>query len=163
MAGGQAYGVMKESADSLGRQYVSYINDGKAEIAAENYGPASEDPPPQSTKNSDRKAPRINPKHTIRKKWEALRKRLDAMLHAVHGSDHKQPIEDILRLIFDASLIDPLMENPGETYMSTINSDLTELQRVSSFLRFLTYLGIFFDNSFYSAHSTCQNVGGHLA
>ena len=154
---------MKESADSLGRQYVSYINDGKAEIAAENYGPASEDPPPQSTKNSDRKAPRINPKHTIRKKWEALRKRLDAMLHAVHGSDHKQPIEDILRLIFDASLIDPLMENPGETYMSTINSDLTELQRVSSFLRFLTYLGIFFDNSFYSAHSTCQNVGGHLA
>lgn len=126
---GQAYGVMREPPEGC-RRYVSYITDSRAEAAAAAAEGSGDEQTPQSTKNSDRKAARANTKQVIRKRWESFRKQLDAMLQQVHGSDSKCAMADILRLIFEASLLEPMVENPGETFMSTINSDLTELQRV---------------------------------
>lgn len=130
---GQAYGVMKEPTDVLSRQYMSYINDGKAEAAADTSG-TYEEPTPISTKQSDRKAARGNTKQVLKKKWENFRKDLDGVLYQVHASDHKPQLTDILSIIFQASQLEPIVENPGETFMSTVNGDLTELQRVSHFI-----------------------------
>lgn len=122
-----AYGTMKEIPDGLSRRYISCFMESRAELAEV---PGNEQAPP-STKNSDRKTPRANTKQVIRKRWESFRKQMDAMLEQVHGSDQKCHVADILRLIFEASQLEPLVENPGENFMSMVNSDLTELQRVS--------------------------------
>jgi hypothetical protein len=131
-APGPAYGVMKESTTGWNRRYVSYINDGKAELAAEAAVASGEEEDPALTSlGGGKKAARGTGKQAVRKKWEAFRKELDALLDAVHGSDHKPLLGDVLTVLSRAALLEPLAESPGESFMATANSDLTELQKVS--------------------------------
>lgn len=125
------------TSEEIGRNYVSAIcmtrTDGSAEGAsAEPDHPDSEEAPGAIHDKDTLRRPRGVGKQILRKRWTALRERISTVLDAVHGAskDKRAPMEDVLSVLQEAAEIEPLVENPGETFMSSIFADLLELFQV---------------------------------
>jgi hypothetical protein len=123
------------------KSYVSYLSDNKfaslddaaasavdscSQGAAGSYGA---DVAEQSAgRGGDKK--RTNGKQLVRKKWIAIRDDVDALLRALDSGDEKPSVVEVSRVLHEASSAESLVENPGETFVSSLNSDMNELAQV---------------------------------
>lgn len=116
------------------KSYVSFLSDNKfasmddvtlAATAGLIQSIESTDVSENSRREGDKK--RINNKALIRKKWNSIRDDLDQCLNMIHSGDTKPTAEGVIEILHAASNIEPLVETPGETFVSTMNSDLTEM------------------------------------
>ncbi len=130
---GALYGNMVLSSDTTKKKYCSTVSEFKLLECGVPY--EDEDPEDvmlseeDANKSLQRSNPRANSKQIIRKKWIAFREDLDNILNEVH-TGNKVSVSKILSIIRAGSLIEPLIENPGESFVSSINNDLVGLRKV---------------------------------
>jgi hypothetical protein len=128
------------TSEEIGKNYVSAISTTRTDVT-ENSVPDADHPDAEETSGATNekeflRRPRGVGKQILRKRWTTLRERISSILDAVHraSKDKRAPMEDVLSVLQEAAEIDPLIENPGETLMSSIYADLLELYQVTNSL-----------------------------
>ena len=121
------------------RSYVSFLSDNKfaslddaAALVADSSslpaGGSGDSTEQGGGRGGDKK--RTNGKQLVRKKWNGIRDQVDILLRALDSGDDKPALVDVSRILHEASTAESLIENPGETFVSSLNTDLNELAQV---------------------------------